>query len=53
MLGLRNLDLLLSNPVAGGSREGFVIENLICLAPINATPTTIEQPKEPKSISAN
>ena len=38
MLGIRNLDALLGHPVSGGSWEGFVIENLISLAPDNTTP---------------
>lgn len=38
MLGLRNLDAILGHPVVGGSWEGFVIENLIGLAPDNTTP---------------
>ena len=38
MLGLRNRDAILGHPVVGGSWEGFVIENLIGLAPDNTTP---------------
>ena len=38
MLGLRDLDTILGHPVVGGSWEGFVIENLIGLAPDNTTP---------------
>lgn len=33
LLGLSDLDALLSHPVAGGSWEGFVIEQLIAAAP--------------------
>ncbi len=38
MLGLRNLEAILGHPVVGGSWEGFVIENLIGVAPDNSTP---------------
>jgi hypothetical protein len=38
LLGLRTLDDVLSHPVAGGSWEGFVIENLLAVAPIGAEP---------------
>jgi len=33
LLGLRDLDAILSHPVTGGSWEGFVIENLLAAAP--------------------
>ena len=33
LLGLRDLDAVLGHPVAGGSWEGFVIENLLAAAP--------------------
>jgi hypothetical protein len=33
LLGLPTLDAVLSHPVAGGSWEGFAIENLIAAAP--------------------
>ncbi len=33
LLGLRGLEDVLSHPVAGGSWEGFVIENLLSVAP--------------------
>jgi len=38
LLGLRNLDAVLGHPVAGGSWEGFVIENLIAAAPGSTRP---------------
>lgn len=36
LLGLENLDALLGHPVAGASWEGFVIENLLAVAPQGA-----------------
>jgi uncharacterized protein len=33
LLGLADMDAVLGHPVAGGSWEGFVIENLLSLAP--------------------
>ena len=36
LLGLRTYDELLSHPVAGPSWEGFVIENLLAVAPFGA-----------------
>jgi uncharacterized protein len=38
LLGLRTLDDLLAHPVAGGSWEGWVIENLISAAPVGSQP---------------
>ena len=38
LLGLRALEGVLSHPVAGGSWEGFVIENLLAAAPTWAQP---------------
>lgn len=37
LLGLRDLDAVLGHPVAGGSWEGFVLENLLAAAPPGAT----------------
>jgi uncharacterized protein len=37
LLGIRDLDALLGHPVCGGSWEGFVIENLIRVAPARTT----------------
>lgn len=36
LLGIRDLDDLLGHPVAGGSWEGFVVENLLAAAPPDA-----------------
>lgn len=36
LLGLRDLDDILGHPVVGGSWEGFVIENLLAVAPAGA-----------------
>ena len=38
LLGLRRLEDVLAHPVAGGSWEGFVIENLLAAAPAWAQP---------------
>ena len=38
LLGLRRLEEVLAHPVAGGSWEGFVIENLLAAAPAWAQP---------------
>ena len=38
LLGLRRLEDVLSHPVAGGSWEGFVLENLLAAAPAWAQP---------------
>jgi hypothetical protein len=38
LLGLRTLDDVLGHPVAGGSWEGFVIENLLAVAPVGVEP---------------
>ena len=38
LLGLRSLDELLGHPIAGKSWEGFVIDNLLALAPDAVTP---------------
>ena len=38
LLGLRRLEDVLAHPVAGGSWEGFVIENLLAVAPAWAQP---------------
>ncbi|MDE0214830.1 MAG: ATP-binding protein [Deltaproteobacteria bacterium] len=38
LLGLRTLEDVLAHPVAGGSWEGFVIENLLAVAPAWAQP---------------
>ena len=38
LLGLRELEDVLAHPVAGGSWEGFVIENLLAVAPAWAQP---------------
>ncbi len=37
LLGIESLDDLLGHPVAGGSWEGFVIENILCGLPQNAS----------------
>ncbi len=39
LLGLRNLDAVLGHPVTGGSWEGFVIENLLAVAPAGSRAT--------------
>ncbi len=36
LLGIESLDALLSHPVAGASWEGFVLENLLAVAPAEA-----------------
>ena len=38
LLGLRRMEDVLAHPVAGGSWEGFVIENLLAVAPAWAQP---------------
>ncbi|MCY3878313.1 MAG: ATP-binding protein [Rhodobacteraceae bacterium] len=38
LLGLDNRDAVLGHPVAGGSWEGFVLENLLCAAPQRVKP---------------
>ena len=38
LLGLQNLDAVMGHPVAGGSWEGFVIENLIAATPEGTQP---------------
>ncbi len=38
LLGVVSLDDVLGHPVAGGSREGFVLDNLIAAAPAGAQP---------------
>ena len=38
LLGIGNLDTLLGHPVAGASWEGFVIENLLAVAPATTQP---------------
>ena len=38
LLGIGEIESLLGHPVVGGSWEGFVIENLVNLAPPGATP---------------
>jgi predicted AAA+ superfamily ATPase len=38
LLGIRDFNALSGHPVAGGSWEGFVIENLIAAAPVGTIP---------------
>ena len=38
LLNIKNYNELLSHPVIGGSWEGFVIENIMAIAPTNARP---------------
>ncbi len=38
LLGIESYDALLSNPVLGKSWEGFVIENIMSILPMNAEP---------------
>ena len=39
LLGLPDLEAILSHPIAGDSWEGFVIENLLAVAPRNVQPS--------------